>query len=247
MKLNQLIAIVAGKKAQAVGALRSGREVFGNASLFEGHVKTYTPYDEGGEVLPMDSKKIQVTWRQVLSAVFKDIGDAGDVVAGIDLANTHADADVFVNNEIILEAIPATQLIFLEKQLQEVKKVVAGIPTLDPSVTWSRDDNQGWFVSRPVRSIRTQKIPTAFVKAEATPQHPAQVDLIGVDKGVGDWLAVRQSAAVPLTVRAGMLERIDTLITAVVQARETANMTDAAPSAALSTLLRFVMPKEEGE
>jgi len=240
MKLNQLIAIVASKKNDATQALKVAKEIFGLPTLFEGHVKGYTPYDDEGERLPEDSKQIQVGWEVVLSEMFNTLGDAGGIVAGIDHANTEAVCDIEVDGTCISEAVPATHLIFLEKQLQEIKKIVVGIPTLDPSVAWHMDENQGYYVSDPVRSIRTQKIPTPFVRAEATVQHPAQVDLIGVDKGVGDWNSTRMSTAMPLTEKRAMVARVDKLIIAVVQAREEANMQTAVPRDVLSVLLDYI-------
>jgi len=242
VKLNQLIAIVAGKKNDAVQAVKVARDIFGQPSLFEGHAKGYTPYDDEGERLPEDSKKIQAGWELVLSEMFNTLGDASSIVAGIDHANTEAVCGIEVDGFTISEGVPATHLIYLEKQLQEIKKVVASIPTLDSSVAWSKDENQGWYVSEPVRSIRTQKVPTPFVRAEATVQHPAQVDLIGVDKGVGDWNSVRKSAAMPLTEKKAIVARVDKLITAVVQAREEANMQAASPREVLSVLLDYIQP-----
>ena len=245
MKLNQLIAIVAGKKNAAQQALRTARDKFGQATLFEGHLKTYKPYAEDGDKLAEDRKNIQASCFNTIEDLFEILADSSAVVAGIDLANTAAYGSVSINGQMLMDHVPATQLIFLEKQLQEVRKVVASIPVLDPSVIWSLDTNQGVFRSEDVRSIRTNKVPTPFVKAEATPQHPAQVDLIGIDKAIGDYTSTRTSSAMPLTERQGMLKRIDGLIVAVVQAREDANTEIAAPVQGLGVLLKYVLPLDE--
>ena len=242
MKLNQLIAIVANKKNEAARALRVAREVFGQESMFEGHIRSYKPFSDADRGLPDETRTIQARWEKVLRGLFEIIGDSGDVVAGIDVGNTGATADVKVGGTALLTGVPATQLIFLEKQLGEVRKTILAAPTLDPAISWEFDENQGWYVSEGVKTHRTQKIPTRFVKAEATDRHPAQVEILSVDAPVGEWTSTRMSAAMPLRVKEEMVARVDELIVAVVQARETANMADAKPVAGLSALLEYILP-----
>jgi len=240
MKLNQLIAIAAGQKAKSANALKNAKAILGNASLFEGHTKIYHPYDDEGDALPEDTKKIQTSWADVLADLFAELGETGNVVAGIDQANQTATATITVGATEIAADVPATQLIFLEKQLVEVRKIIAAVPTLDPSVNWTFDESQGYYVSDPVRSIRTQKVPTRFVRSEATERHPAQVDVVAVDKGVGDWITTRISSAMPVPVKRKMLAKIDKTIESIVQAREKANMEEATTRDLLGTVLDFV-------
>lgn len=60
----------------------------------------------------------------------------------------------------------------------------------------------------------------------ATPEHPAQTQLITEDVLAGYWSTVKQSGAMPATEKLALLERIDKLLRAVKDAREAANMID---------------------
>jgi hypothetical protein len=78
-------------------------------------------------------------------------------------------------------------------------------------------------VTDEVRSVKTKKIPQAFVRAAATKEHPAQVDLVAEDVIIGYWKTIKMSGALPAKRIADVLERITKLQAAVKIAREEAN------------------------
>jgi len=66
--------------------------------------------------------------------------------------------NVLVNGKILLEQVPVTYLLFLEKQLTDLKTLVGKVPTLDEAEEWSFDESTGVYKSQAVRTTRTQKV-----------------------------------------------------------------------------------------
>jgi hypothetical protein len=146
-----------------------------------------------------------------------------DVTATKDWANCVAKADVKVDGTTLLEGVPATYLLFLEKQLTDLHTFVSKLPTLDASESWSFDQAANCWATEPVQTTKTKKIPRNHVKAEATEKHPAQVEVYYEDVVVGHWKTVKFSGALPATRIRELLDRVDKLQQAVKYAREEAN------------------------
>ena len=142
-----------------------------------------------------------------------------------EVGNTVATADIVVDGEqdVLLAAVPVTYLLFLEKQLVNLRTFIDKLPVLDPSVAWSVDPATGDWRSSPVETVRTKKVPRNWVKAEATKEHPAQVEVYHEDVMVGTWETTRLSGALPATRKAVLSDRVSRLLTAVKYARERAN------------------------
>jgi hypothetical protein len=79
------------------------------------------------------------------------------------------------------------------------------------------------YRSEPVQTTRTKKVPKAFVKAEATEKHPAQVEMFTEDVIVGIWTNIKLSGAIPETRRRQLVAKVVELQQAVKFAREQAN------------------------
>jgi hypothetical protein len=147
-----------------------------------------------------------------------------DLTATKDFANCEAKADVTVDGEKLLEQVPATHLLFLEKQLTELEAFIRRLPTLDQAEHWDRDQAQGLWATRPVETVRTRKVPKNHVLSEATKEHPAQVQVYNEDVPEGRWTLVKFSGALPVPRVQEFLGRVRTLQAAVKTAREEANM-----------------------
>ncbi len=63
---------------------------------------------------------------------------------------------------------------------------------------------------------------------DATPEHPAQTQIITRDVLAGYWSQVRHSGAMPKPEKDALAERVEKLLQAVKQAREAANGMDEA-------------------
>jgi hypothetical protein len=239
-KLNQVIAVVAGKKKKATDTLTEAYHKIQKAPLFDGINRTYQPKDEDGERLPPEAKQIQVKVGDLIKESVAALTEMYDVVATQDWANCTARADVKVDGQVVLAGVPVTHLLFLEKQLNEVATFVGKFPTLDPAETWSYSETADQWSTPPSESTRTKKVPKAFVKYEATKEHPAQVETFHEDVLVGFWRTVKSSGAVPAKQKNQTLERVRKLHEAVVQAREEANSVEASPVSVGKEVFGFI-------
>jgi hypothetical protein len=88
---------------------------------------------------------------------------------------------------------------------------------------WTLDANKNCYVTEEEKTVKTQKKVEVIVKYEATKEHPAQTELINVDKTIGHWTTIHLSGALPEKERDAIIERIEKLQDAVKIAREQAN------------------------
>lgn len=225
-KLNQIIAIEKGVKAGAFTLLTDAHHAAQRTGPLAGISRTYRPRDEDGEQLPPESTKVQVSTTDVLNQVRRALVRLFDVTATRDVTNCSALADVVVDGVTLLRSVPATHLLWLEKQLTDLRTFFAKLPTLDPAETWTFDANTGVFRSEPVETVRTKKVPRNHVLAEATDRHPAQVQMYTEDVPVGTWKTIKFSGALPATEVTALVERVEKLQRAVKFAREQANSTE---------------------
>jgi hypothetical protein len=239
-KLNQIIAVQAGKKSQARETLTEAYQKVKKPDLLSGIVRTYQPRDEDGEPLPDERKMVQLKVNELIRTVARDLAEMFDVVATQDLANCQAKADVVVDGRTLLSAVPVTHLLFLEKQLVDLRTFVDSLPVLDTAEDWEYKPETDCFVSRPSKSHRTKKVPRNHVKYEATKEHPAQVEMYMEDVWVGTWTTTRFSGAIPAAGKNAMLDRVRKLLDAVKSAREEANNLEVKPQKVAAALLPYV-------
>ncbi|MEH1011807.1 hypothetical protein V6U90_01585 [Micromonospora sp. CPCC 206060] len=225
-KLNQIIAVTKGVKAQANRDVTDAHRNVQKSPLLSGISRSYQPKDEEGEQLPPESTRVQVSATDVVTDVSKTLTRLFDLVLTQEVANTRARADVVVDGRTVLADVPVTYLLFLEKQLVDLHTFVDKLPVLDPAETWTFSEAAGAYASDPVRTVRSRKVMRNHVKAEATDKHPAQVEVYTEDVPVGYWTTVKLSGALPATRVKELRERVVKLQQAVKFAREQANMTD---------------------
>lgn len=226
-KLNQVIAIEKTVKNRVIADVDAVDKAFQKPALFEGFVKTYKKKKEDEEDVP--GQKAVVQWKagDALKAVQERLTILFDVTAQKDFANCTAKADVVVDGKVVLEKVPATYLLFVEKQLTDLHTLIARIPVLDSAENWTLDTAAGFFKTEASQTSRTKKVQKALVMYPATDKHPAQTQLITEDETVGTWELTKHSGAVPADSRQTLLFRIEKLQAAVKYARENANMTEA--------------------
>lgn len=242
-KLNQVIAVVAGKKTKAKDTLTAAYHKIQKAELFSGISKTYRPKDEDGDQLPSESKSIQTKVGDLISEVCDSLTDMFNVVATQDWANCQAKADVSVNGKMIVKGVPVTHLLFLEKQLTDLNTFVGKLPVLDPSESWEYNETSDYYATIPSETARTKKTPRNHIKYEATKEHPAQVEMYYEDVVAGYWKTIKFSGAIPAKKKNEISERVKLLHEAVVKAREEANSIEATPITIGKPILDFVFEK----
>lgn len=225
-KLNQILAIEKGTKNRVNDALTAFYHECQKPPLFSGLSRTYRPKDEEGDRLPPESLLVQIKGKERLEDAKGEISELLNVTAWRDWANCDAKADVKVDEKVIIKDAPVTYLLWLEKQITDLYTSVKKLPVLDPTEQWEWSDATGTYVTKPTETVRTKKIPRNHVKADATKEHPAQVDVYTEDVLVGTWSTVKMSGAFPRKELDAMLARIETLGNAVKFAREEANSTE---------------------
>jgi hypothetical protein len=226
-KLNQIIAIEKGTKSRTFQELTDAHQALQKPVLLSGIARTYRPKDEEGEQLPPESTKVQEKADDVIRKTVASLTKLFDVTASKDWTNCKARADVVVDGQTLLTQVPATYLLFLEKQLVDLHTFVRKLPVLDAAEAWTFDPSADSWATEPVQTVRTKKIPRNHVKAEATEQHPAQVEVYYEDVVVGYWRTVKFSGALPAQRVNELLARVEKLQEAVKYAREEANNIEA--------------------
>ncbi len=225
-KLNQIIAVEKGIKSRVYSEFSDLNKAVQKAELFNGFSKTYQKKDEDSEALPNENKRVQMTVPEVLRSASRLLTEIMDVTARKDYTNCEAKAPVIIEGKEIIPDAPVSYLLFLEKQINDIRTFVSNLPVLDLSETWEMDANSGLFKAEATQTYRTKKIVKPIVLYPATPEHPAQTQLMNEDVIAGYWSQTKHSGGIPAPEKEEMLERVERLSQAVKQAREAANGKD---------------------
>jgi hypothetical protein len=225
--LAQIVALSKGVKDRTESAQTRIFHETQKTALFNGLTRTYAPRDDDGERLPAERQGVQLTADGLLAELAGVLTRAFDLEATKDRTNQEARADVIVGGHVLLQGVPATTLLYLEKQLVRLRNEFYKLPMLSPEVEWSPDESTGLWRSAAKETVRTKKTPRNHVKAEATAHHPAQVEMYFEDTLDGYWTQTLFSGAVSAPRRAALLRRVQDLSDAVKVAREEANTTAA--------------------
>ena len=225
LQLHQIIALVNGRKTRSEKLLTEAHHGW-NKDAISGISKIYTSKDENGEKLPPEQKHIQVNVADKLKGLTTQLSDYLDLVITQETANTIAKANVELGDKVVLNNVPVGALLFLEKRLEDIHTFITGLPVLPPDREWLWDGNKNCFATKPVETIRTQKVPKTLVKYEATKEHPAQTEVYHQDEAIGKYETTYLSSAIPSEKKAGMLAKVEALQDAVKNARQTANSSE---------------------
>ena len=223
MKLNQLIAVLQSVKANATKGKTEVYQLSQKSGLFQGLSRTYQPREEDGFVYPPESQKLTLKANELIDKFVQACSEYLDLAATQDYANTEAKASVVVDGQTIIADVPVSYLLFLEKQLQDVKTFITSLPVLSIDKDWQHDPNRGCYVTSPKETVKTKKITDFVVAYEATEHHPAQIKEVSKDVVEGIWSLIEFSGALPQDRVNLLLRRVDILQKAVIQAREEAN------------------------
>lgn len=236
-KLNQIIAIEKGVKSQVyaeISEIHKGNE---KPELFNGAIRVYQPLNDEGVKLPDERQRVQLVVAERLRRTEQRLSELMDITARKDWTNCQATASVEVEGHVIARDVPVTYLLFLEKQLTDIRKFVSELPVLDDAEDWTYDPNAGYYRSAVRMQHRNERIVEPIVLYPATPEHPAQTQMINKDVLAGHWHNTKLSGAMPKPEKEAMAARVDKLLQAVKMARETANGIDEALTPPIGTAL----------
>lgn len=221
--LAQLLSVEGQTKTSSHEQITAQYQLLQKETLLNGVARTYRPLEDEGERLPPEGNSVQVRVKEVLQEIARVMTPLYNLTFQKDSANQNTRADVEVDGKVILHDVPATYLLWLEKQLADLHTVIVKLPVLPQTDSWDLDPAQAAYKTPIVETSRTKKIPRPLELSPATKEHPAKVELVHEDKIVGYWSTVKYSGAVPRQVAQDLRGRIEKLQAAVKFAREKAN------------------------
>lgn len=227
LKLHEVVAIRKGVKTRTYGELTELYKKAQKADLYAGMIRNYVTKDDDGENFPDEDKKVVLIADEILKKVRKLREEYFDIEATQERGNLQARGDVKVDGKVLLADVPVTLLIFLEKELNDLRTFIDAMPGLDESKTWNADPNSRLYRSETGITHKTKKVqrPIVLYDAVIKDDHaiPAQTQLITEDIIIGHWHTTHLSGALPLPRKEALIERIETLRNAVKRARSRAN------------------------
>lgn len=143
--------------------------------------------------------------------------------------NQVATADLVVEGVTIGSDLPATFLLGMETRLKHLRAVYEAIPTLQPGVSWVKDETLGegvYKIENPETQLKTETVVEPVVLYDATKEHPAQIKEVSKTRNVGKYVTIIWSGMITPAEKSALLGRIDKLIRAFKQARQRANTTE---------------------
>lgn len=238
-RLNQIVAVVTGKKSRAEKEFGELNKIVQRADLFNGFVRQYRPLkDNEEEKQPEEYKSPQQDIKDVIIKAREVIAGIADAIATQECGNCVTSGNVTVDGKVLLAGMPVTVLLYLEKQLQDLHTFVGNFPILDPAERWEATDGQ--FCTVPTETIRTKKVKKPVTLYPHTDKHPAQTQLIDEDINVGFWKQTKFSKAISVAEKSAILARILKLQDAVKVAREEANNVEIEQKHIADPILSFV-------
>lgn len=126
-----------------------------------------------------------------------------------------------------IENVPVDELLGLENRLTKLRELILAIPTLDASIKWEPDPQQGHgiWVSEEAVTVKGEKQVDAVVLVQPTKEHPAQIREINKDVPVGKFTARLRSGTATAAQKATMIKTVDDLLIEIKQARVRTNET----------------------
>lgn len=248
-RLNQILAVRQSAQSEAAQRRAELLGIMSQEGLFSGLSRTYqgrVSEQDGGAVYAGKIKKVQVTVPQVIVNLGSVLSRLLDVELTQDVANTAAKADIVVTGTdgkqvTLATGVPTTYLLFLERQLKDLREFVSMFPVLDPAQDWNdKDTPPGQHKTDVIKTDKTKKVRRNHVKFAGDQYHEPQIDTYDEDTVEGQWHQVDFSGAVPAQVRQQYLDRISVLQRAVKYAREEANSAEIHDVHIGADLLKYV-------
>ena len=248
LRIHEVLAVLEGARNTHKRAISDLHHRSQHAPSYNGMVKTFRPKDLGDEGeapwYPNEEVVVQVRADDVLRQGREIFSDLFNVTATLDFGNLEATADVKVGDQILLKDAPVTYLIFLEKQLQDVRTFVAKLPERSASDTWESDDS-GLHKTPKIVQNKTKKRERPVVVTEPTEHQKAEWTTITDDYVEGFWDTVKLTGAVGGEEKRQFLARIETLSRAVKKARTEANSSEVEKQEVADPIFDFLFNPQD--
>lgn len=242
-RLNQILAVERDAKSRAYKDLTKDHHLLQKPDLVSGFSKTYQPRNEEGERFPDESRVVQLRVSDALDEVRDRQREIWDLTLTKDAGNRSSDAmaDIVVDGQTLIRDVPVPTLLFLEKQLDDLRVFISKLPSLPSDEVWQFDAGQGYYVSAPIVTTKTAKVQKPLVLYPATDKHPAQTQLVTEDVTIGTWTTVKHNGALPSDRKKELTRRVEKLIDAVKDARERANMAEVEDRHMADALFSYIL------
>jgi len=245
MYLHQAIAIqrsIDEEAARALGSVKRLLNIGGDADPLTGISRVYQPLEEGGEELPPQSRRVQVTAAELIDQVNDALTKVFSLKLVREVGNCEAKADITVDGQVLLADAPVGWLMYAEAQLGQIIGLIDAIPVLNPADEWSDTApglRDGVWQSAPKTTSVPRRVPEVQVLYPATPEHPAQVRAYEIERTVGHWITTKYSGQMNAKDRQALRARAVRVLEATRKAREQANRLEVTDRSA-APLLSFI-------
>lgn len=229
-KLHEILAIKSGITGKIAKLKADLMELFTKKTHhFSKVISNFVSVKEGIPDAKEQDTAMQTTVRKELAWFGSEFAKMVDLCHTINITNCEAKADVIIDGVVLLEKIPATGLLELEKLVTGFKELLTHVPTLDPVKGFKKDtaEGEGIYVAQPRMTARTMKEIYVLTLAAATDKHPAQAsketrDIITGHVNTHEW-----SGMLTPSEKSTILTRCEDLIMAIKSAQARANSTEA--------------------
>jgi hypothetical protein len=197
-----------------------------HAERYFGGLQRIELFDEGDPAEQDVHKQMDGTVLAKLDYATGHIVRYLDAVLQKEATNQLASANIVIGDATIVEDVPATMLLGLEKKLKDIRLVYEAIPTLKPGISWVLDETQGENIYKREHDdekFRTKKVRKNHEVSPATDKHPAQMEVYTEDLKVARIITTEWSGMISPAEKSAYLARIDKLSRAVKEARQRAN------------------------
>lgn len=245
--LHELLAVEGDLEGAHKKILEETKTTFTKkADHFMGQHRRLEMFVEDGISYPEEHKKLDTTVQAKLDHLTKTERRYFDALLEKEATNQVAVADLVVDGVTLGADLPATFLLGMETRMKHLRAAYEVIPTLQPGVSWVKDEGEGvgvYKTENPAEKLKTETVIEPVVLYEATTEHPAQVKEASKVNTVGKYITTTWSGMISPAEKSVVLSRIDKLIRAFKKARQRANMTEVVKKSVSNEIFAYINGK----
>jgi hypothetical protein len=230
-RLHQLLAVESDLEGKYKRVCDETKKVFAKPGMFTGSHRKLVSFDDSDKTEhPEEFQALTTTVEERLKYTSVSISTYFDALYQKEATNQLAKADLIVDGVIIAQDVPATFLLGLESRLRHVRSIYETIPTLAAGTEWKKSEDKGtgvWDMIHPEEKLRTKMTFKSQILAEATVNHPAQIEKWEEQVAVGKFVKHVWCSMFTSNKKSEVLGRIDSLLLATKKARQQANSATA--------------------